>query len=120
MRRRLNAMEAIGGLMVITLAAAALLAPWLAPYDPTRAVANTFGDPAPFSRLHLLGTDQLGRDVLSRIIYGARISLTVGVAAMVVTMTIGVTIGLAAGFFGGVIDFALMRFTDVMMTLPDL
>lgn len=120
MRLRLNAMEAIGGLMVLSVAAAALLAPWLAPYDPTRAVANTFGDPATFSRLHLLGTDQLGRDVLSRIIYGARISLTVGVAAMVVTMTIGVTIGLAAGFFGGVIDFALMRFTDVMMTLPDL
>ncbi len=67
-----------------------------------------------------LGTDQLGRDVLSRIIYGARISLTVGVAAMAVTMTIGVTIGLLSGFFGGAIDFVLMRFTDVMLTLPAL
>jgi peptide/nickel transport system permease protein len=58
--------------------------------------------------------------VLSRIIYGARISLSVGVAAMIVTMTIGVTIGLLAGFFGGAVDFLLMRFTDVMLTLPAL
>jgi peptide/nickel transport system permease protein len=120
MKFRPNAMETVGALMVLSLAVIAILAPWLAPYDPTRAVANTFGDPAAPSRLFPLGTDQLGRDVLSRIIYGARISLTVGVAAMAVTMTIGVTIGLAAGFFGGAIDFALMRFTDVMLTLPAL
>jgi peptide/nickel transport system permease protein len=113
-------MEAIGGLMVISVLITACLAPFLAPHDPTRAVAATFGDPGFPSRAFLLGTDQLGRDVLSRIIYGARISLTVGVAAMVVTMTIGVIIGLAAGFFGGAVDFALMRFTDVMLTLPAL
>jgi peptide/nickel transport system permease protein len=120
MKSRLNAMETAGALMVLSLVAVAILAPWLAPYDPTRAVANTFGDPAAPSRMFPLGTDQLGRDVLSRIIYGARISLTVGVAAMAVTMTIGVTIGLVSGFFGGAIDFALMRFTDVMLTLPAL
>ena len=120
MKFSLNAMEIVGLLMVLSLAAVALMAPWLAPYDPTRAVANTFGDPAGPSRSYPLGTDQLGRDVLSRVIYGARISLTVGVAAMAVTMTIGVTIGLTAGFFGGAIDFALMRFTDVMLTLPAL
>jgi peptide/nickel transport system permease protein len=62
----------------------------------------------------------LGRDVLSRIIYGARVSLIVGVAGMLVTMTIGVAIGLAAGFFRGAVDVALMRFTDVMLTLPAL
>jgi ABC-type dipeptide/oligopeptide/nickel transport system permease subunit len=120
MRQRLNPMEAIGGLMVISVVITACLAPLLAPHDPTRAVAPTFGDPGFPSRAFWLGTDQLGRDVLSRIIYGARISLTVGVAAMVVTMTIGVIIGLAAGFFGGAVDFALMRFTDVMLTLPAL
>ena len=79
---RLNPMEAIGAAMVLSLVVVAILAPWLAPCDPTRAVASTFGDPAAPSRMYPLGTDQLGRDVLSRIIYGARVSLTVGVAAM--------------------------------------
>jgi len=113
-------MEAAGGLMALALVAVALLAPLIAPHDPTRAVAHTFGDPGAPSRAFPLGTDQLGRDVLSRIIYGARISLTVGVAAMAITMTIGVAIGLLSGFFGGVTDFILMRFTDVMLTLPGL
>ena len=85
-------------LMVAVLVIVAVFAPWLAPHDPTRAVAPTFGDPGAPSLAFPLGTDQLGRDVLSRIIYGARISLTVGVAAMAVTMTIGVAIGLCAGF----------------------
>jgi peptide/nickel transport system permease protein len=120
MKFRLNPMETAGALMVLSLVLVAILAPWLAPYDPTRAVADTFGDPGSPSHLFPLGTDQLGRDVLSRIIFGARISLIVGVAAMAVTMTIGVTIGLASGFFGGAIDFILMRFTDVMLTLPAL
>jgi peptide/nickel transport system permease protein len=120
MRSRLNAMEMAGALMVITVVMTAVFAPVIAPHDPTRAVAQTFGDPGFPSRAFPLGTDQLGRDVLSRIIFGARISLTVGVAAMVVTMTIGVAIGLIAGFFGGAMDFALMRFTDVMLTLPAL
>jgi peptide/nickel transport system permease protein len=113
-------MEAVGALMVISLFLIACFAPWLAPHDPARAVASTFGYPGFPSRAFPLGTDQLGRDVLSRIIYGARVSLTVGVAAMAVTMTIGVAIGLTAGFFGGAADFALMRFTDVMLTLPAL
>jgi peptide/nickel transport system permease protein len=113
-------MEAAGVLMVISLALVAVFAPLLAPHDPIRAVANTFGDPGAPSLAFPLGTDQLGRDELSRIIFGARISLTVGVAAMLVTIAIGVTIGLLSGFFGGAIDFALMRFTDVMLTLPAL
>jgi peptide/nickel transport system permease protein len=118
--RRVNAMEIIGGAMVTSLVLVAILAPILAPHDPTRAVANSFGDPAGPSLRFPLGTDELGRDVLSRIIFGAQISLEVGVAAMAVTMTIGVAIGLSAGFFGGTADFFLMRFTDVMLTLPGL
>jgi peptide/nickel transport system permease protein len=106
--------------MVLSLILIAAFAPSLAPHDPTRAITSTFGDPGAPSRLFPLGTDELGRDVLSRIIYGARISLIVGVAAMAVTMTIGVTIGLLSGFFGGATDFILMRFTDVMLTLPAL
>jgi peptide/nickel transport system permease protein len=120
MRVRLNAMETAGALMVVTMVLTAVFAPQIAPHEPTRAVAQTFGDPGFPSRAFPLGTDQLGRDVLSRIIFGARISLTIGIAAMVMTMTIGVTIGLVAGFFGGAVDFALMRFTDVMLTLPAL
>ncbi len=119
-RRGASTMEAAGAAMVLVLAAVALLAPLLAPYDPTRAVAPNFGNPGSPSASFPLGTDALGRDVLSRIIYGARISLTVGVAAVAVTLVIGVTVGLVSGFFGGTADFVLMRLTDVMLTLPAL
>jgi peptide/nickel transport system permease protein len=117
---RLLTLEGIGASMVVSLFLIAIFAPLLAPHDPTRAVAPTFGDPGAPSIAFPMGTDELGRDVLSRIIYGARISLTVGVAAMAVTMTIGVAIGLCSGFFGGATDFILMRFTDVMLSLPAL
>lgn len=120
MSTRLSAMELIGAAIVLSLLVTALFAPALAPHDPTRAVAASFGDPGAPSPAFVLGTDELGRDVLSRLIYGARISLTVGLAAMAMTMTIGVAIGLSAGFFGGAVDVALMRFTDVMLTLPAL
>jgi len=120
MKRRMSPMELIGGAMVLALIAIALMAPVLAPHDPTRAVAPTYGDPGPPSAPFPLGTDELGRDVLSRIIYGARITLSVGLAALVVTMAIGVVVGLSSGFFGGSADFILMRFTDVMLTLSPL
>jgi peptide/nickel transport system permease protein len=120
MSRRMGAMEMVGAAMVISLIVVAVFAPFLAPYDPTRAVAPTFGNPGAPSLAFPLGTDALGRDVLSRIIYGARISLTVGLSAMAVTLVIGVSIGLGSGFFGGTVDFILMRFTDVMLTLPAL
>jgi peptide/nickel transport system permease protein len=116
----MGAMELTGFLMVLSLILLAAAAPILAPHDPTRAVAPTYGEPAPPSRAFPLGTDMLGRDVLSRIIFGARVSLIVGVAGMLMTMTIGVAIGLAAGFFRGAVDVVLMRFTDVMLTLPAL
>jgi len=115
-----NPMETAGFLMVVSLMLLAIFAPVVAPHDPVLAVANTFGDPAAPSRAFPLGTDQLGRDVLSRIIFGARISLTVGIAAMLVTVIIGVAVGLLSGFFGGAVDFVLMRFTDIMLTLPAL
>src|ERR1043166_2458207 len=104
---RMLTLEGIGASMVASLLLIAIFAPWLAPHDPTRAVAPTFGDPGAPSLRFWMGTDELGRDVLSRIIFGARISLTVGVAAMAVTMTIGVAIGLCAGFFSGKVDFFL-------------
>ena len=113
-------METAGAVMIALLVIIAISAPLLAPHDPARAVAATFGDPAGPSRAFPLGTDELGRDVLSRIIWGARISLEVAVTAMVVTMVIGVAIGLIAGFFGGATDFALMRLTDMMLAFPTL
>ncbi|MGH7880416.1 MAG: ABC transporter permease [Candidatus Binataceae bacterium] len=115
-----STMANVGAAMIALLAAIAIGAPRLAPHDPAGAVAATFGDPGPPSRAFPLGTDELGRDVLSRIIWGARISLEVGVAAMAVTMLIGVTIGLLSGFFGGAIDFLLMRLTDTMLAFPTL
>jgi peptide/nickel transport system permease protein len=113
-------METAGAFMITLLVIIAIGAPILAPHDPAQAVAETFGDPAGPSRAFPLGTDELGRDVLSRIIWGARISLEVAVTAMGVTMVIGVAIGLIAGFFGGAADFALMRLTDMMLAFPTL
>jgi peptide/nickel transport system permease protein len=113
-------MELAGGAMMFLLVATAISAPLIAPYDPAQAVALSFGDPGRPSSAFPLGTDELGRDVLSRIIWGARISLEVAVAAMAVTMFIGVTIGLIAGFFGGMADFVLMRVTDMMLAFPTL
>jgi len=113
-------MEMTGAFMITLLVITAIGAPLLAPHDPAQAVAETFGDPAGPSRAFPLGTDELGRDVLSRIIWGARISLEVAVTAMVVTMVIGVALGLIAGFFGGAADFALMRLTDMMLAFPTL
>ena len=118
--RRIGKLELVGAAMVLGLVIVAVFAPVLAPHDPTRAVAATYGDPGAPSLAFPMGTDQLGRDVLSRIIYGARISLTVGVAAMAMTIAIGVLIGLVSGFFGGAVDAVLMRFTDIMLTLPAL
>ena len=118
--RRFVTLETVGAAMVTLLVLVAVFAPMLAPHDPTIVVAPTFGDPGAPSRAFPMGTDELGRDVLSRIIFGARISLTVGVAAMAVTMTIGIAIGLCSGFFGGAVDFVLMRFTDLMLSLPPL
>jgi peptide/nickel transport system permease protein len=118
--RRFGAMELVGWAMVLSMATVALLAPELAPHDPTRAVAATFGNPGAPSATFPLGTDELGRDVLSRLIYGARISLTVGLAATAMMLLIGTAVGLAAGFFGGAADFVLMRLTDVMLTFPAL
>lgn len=106
----------MGALLVVT----ALVGPALAPFDPTAPVAPRLSEPQPPAAPFYLGTDDLGRDVLSRLLHGARISLLVGLVAMMVTMVIGTTVGLAAGYFGGVIDVALMRFTDVMLAFPGL
>ncbi len=97
------------------IVAAALLAPILAPYGPNELVGTFSGAP---SIKHLLGTDQIGRDVLSRLLYATRISLLVGVLATLISTIIGVVLGLISGYFGGVADMIIMRFTDMVMSFP--
>jgi len=93
-----------------------LTAPWLAPYDFGQIdLTNVLASP---SASHLFGTDQLGRDVLSRMIWGARISLKVGFVATVVAIIIGTILGAVSGYYGGWIDAAIMRFVDIMLCFP--
>ncbi len=108
---------AIASLVVVALwAAAALAASRLAPYDPlAQDIASRL---APPSLAHLLGTDPLGRDVLSRILFGARLSIPVGIAAVILALLLGTLVGGAAGAFGGTVDEVLMRVTDLMLAFP--
>jgi ABC-type dipeptide/oligopeptide/nickel transport system permease subunit len=112
---------AIIALFAIAAFAAPLLtrAGWLA--DPARQEVSGLdrdGMPLPPGAGHPLGTDGLGRDILARVVHGARVSLTVGTAAMATATIIGVLVGLCAGFFGGILDLGLMRFTEMCMTIP--
>ncbi|HYC22636.1 MAG TPA: ABC transporter permease, partial [Candidatus Bathyarchaeia archaeon] len=93
----------VGMALLALLTLVAVLAPALAPFDPLASTARV-GDPLPPDASHWLGTDALGRDVLSRLIFGARLSLGVAAAAMLVTLLIGVSIGLGAGYAGGPVD----------------
>jgi peptide/nickel transport system permease protein len=106
----------IGALVLLVMAIAAIAAPILAPYDPN--AINLINSSQPPSLDHLLGTDPVGRDTLSRALYGARISLSVGVVAVSIYLTIGFVLGALAGYSGGITDTFIMRFTDVMMCFP--
>ncbi|GIX08600.1 ABC transporter permease [Elioraea sp.] len=115
----------LSAVVALTMIGAAILAPWIAPHDPfnlatldlldafTPPVWDAEGDPR-----YLLGTDDQGRDVLSTIMHGARISLFVGFCSVVFAMTLGVTIGLIAGYVGGTTDAVLMRIADIKLTFP--
>jgi peptide/nickel transport system permease protein len=111
-----NRLSVIAAVTVLVLIIVALFAPLIAPYDPTTIdVHNVLSPP---SKTHLLGTDELGRDVLSRIIWGSRVSLKVGFVAVGIAITIGIVIGSIAGFYGGKVDAVLMRFVDIMLAFP--
>jgi oligopeptide transport system permease protein len=122
-RFRRNRLAVTSLAVVVLLILAAIAAPILQRFgliaDPTvQDVANNYA--RVLSRGHLLGTDELGRDVLSRIIFGAQVSLTIGFLVQAIVLVIGGAIGLTAGYFGGRIDNILMRFTDIMYAFPDL
>src|SRR5882724_2756956 len=107
------------GLAILTLLVlAALLAPLLAPHDPTRQ--NLDNDLRTYSMENPLGTDKLGRDILSRVLYGGRISLLVGATTVVISLAIGLAIGSLSGYFGGWVDQLLMRLVDVLVAFPGI
>lgn len=108
----------IGCVVLLALLFAAVAAPLVAPYPPHQIDVKALKNPP--TAAHPLGTDGAGRDVLSRLIFAGRISLSVGLIAAGIAITIGTVLGLVSGFYGGRVDFWIMRLTDVMMTIPTL
>lgn len=120
-RRDYAALAGLG--VIIVFCAAALAAPWVAPYDPTEQFFDGLtieGAPTPPGGKYLLGTDLLGRDLLSRLIFGARTSLIIGIAANGAAVLVGTLLGIIAGYVRGWLGAAIMRFTDLMMAFPAL
>ncbi len=113
-----NKLAVIGGLLVMLVFVLSIFAPGIAPYDPAKIdIKNILVGPG---WSHLLGTDDLGRDVLSRMLWGGRISLEVGFVAVGIATIIGIILGSIAGFYGGWIDSAVMRAVDIMLSIPTI
>ena len=108
----------IGAAAISILALTAVFAPVVSPYDPEKFDLNIRVQPP--STAHIMGTDELGRDLFTRILYGGRISLTIGALAMALAVSVGTLVGALAGFYGGWIDSSLMRVTDVFLAFPRL
>ncbi len=115
-RFRENPLSVTALIIILILATVALFAPLIAPYAPAKI--NVYNVLSPPDSAHPFGTDDLGRDVLSRIIWGSRVSLKVGFIAVGIAITIGTALGATAGFYGGTIDSLLMRFVDIMLAFP--
>lgn len=117
-RLKRNKAAMVGLFMVIIFIIVAIIAPLLAPYPPDEI--DLFNVLKPPSAEHWLGTDFYGRDLLSRIIYGSRISLSVGILVQVISLTIGTIFGSLAGYYGGKVDMIIMRLVDIVMSFPSL
>ena len=116
-----NKLSVIGALIIITVVILAIFAPYIAPYPEDAGGAIHFSDTfQPPSRKHLLGTDDVGRDVLSRILIGSRISLMLGIVVLTIAVLIGVPLGLIAGYSGGTTEKVIMRITDIFLSIPPL
>jgi peptide/nickel transport system permease protein len=110
---------ALAGLIIIVLIIfSAVLAPFLTPFNPLKQNYDELLSPP--SSHHPLGTDQYGRDMLTRILYGARYALLIGVSVVGIQLIVGVTLGLIAGYYGGVVESVIMRLTDVMLAIPSV
>jgi peptide/nickel transport system permease protein len=112
----------IVGLILAAILAAAVLAPWIAPADPTRQVLSMRlkppGTVAPSGQIYLLGTDDLGRDLLSRLLFGAQASLAVAILSVLVSTLVGVTLGMTAAWFRGFVEVIVMRLVDIILSIP--
>lgn len=117
-RLRKNRLAVIGGVLLLGFVVTAILAPLLSPYDPL--AQDLYNRLLPPSIDHPFGTDDFGRDILSRVIYGSRVSLRIGVVAVVIALALGTGIGLVAGYAGGVLDQVLMRFMDLLLAFPSI
>jgi peptide/nickel transport system permease protein len=113
-----NRLAFLGLLIILLLTLAALLAPWISPHDPYQQISAEALQPPSWT--HLFGTDNVGRDSLSRVIYGARVSLFVGVTSMILAAAIGIPLGLTSGYFGGWLDTVTMRAIDTLLAFPAL
>ncbi|MBK5570335.1 ABC transporter permease, partial [Ensifer sp. SSB1] len=113
-----NPLAVVGAIIIAALVLTALFAPWLATHDPLR---QSLGERLlPPSAAHWMGTDELGRDIWSRVVYGARITLAIVTLVAVLAAPAGLVIGVAAGYFGGWVDRILMGITDIFLSLPKL
>ena len=118
LRQKQNLKLAIVGGILLAIVLMTIFAPWLAPYDPLQIdMTNRMADPSP---AHPLGTDALGRDVLSRVIYGGRASLLLAVAATCCSMAVGLAVGVAAGYCGGAVDVVITGISNVFQGLPGM
>ncbi|AZR74484.1 peptide ABC transporter permease [Anoxybacter fermentans] len=116
-KRLLKNRAAVLGMVIIALIVfSAIFAPYIAPYDPIKQ--NILARYKPPSAKHLLGTDELGRDILSRIIYGARYSLLIGIISISLALIFGIILGVLAGYYGGLVDLLIMRVVDIMLAFP--
>jgi peptide/nickel transport system permease protein len=117
-RFKTSRLALLGVVMLTIIVGLAVLAPWIAPHGQNEI--DLFNIKAPPSREHLLGTDALGRDVLSRLLYGGRMSLAIGVAAAAICTVVGILLGAISGYYGGWVDGAIMRFVDLMLAFPSI
>ena len=113
-----NRLAVVGLLMVFLVALIGIFAPWIAPFDPLKQNYDELLQPP--SRQRLMGTDALGRDLFSRVIYGSRYALMIGVAVVLLELAIGASLGFIAGYSGGIWDLVIMRLVDTILSIPTL
>ncbi len=117
-RFRRHRMALLGTILIVLIVSLVVMAPWVTSYEPNELdMRNRLQAP---TLTHLMGTDELGRDVFTRVLYGGRISLTIGIAAMAVSVSIGSFVGAVSGYIGGRVDGIIMRFVDVIISFPTL